>query len=44
MLQRSPHLNSLITQLTQLGYTVEIKPVAYELQKGGNEMLVVKPR
>jgi hypothetical protein len=43
MLQRSPHLNSLIPQLTQLGYTVEIKPVAYEFQKGGNEMLVVKP-
>ncbi|WP_245916072.1 SAM-dependent methyltransferase [Merismopedia glauca] len=42
MLQRSPHLNPLIAELTQLGYTVEIKPVAYQLQKGGHEMLVVK--
>jgi hypothetical protein len=42
MLQRSPHLNQIVEQLTQLGYTVEIQRVAYEFQKGGNEMLVIK--
>jgi hypothetical protein len=42
MLQRSPHLNQIVEQLTQLGYTVEIQRVAYEFQKSGNEMLVIK--
>jgi hypothetical protein len=44
MLQRSPHLNQIIEQLTQLDYTTEIKQVEYEFQKGGNEMLIVKRR
>lgn len=42
MLKRSPHLDPLIKDLTQQGYWVSIQKVGYELQRGGNEMLVVK--
>lgn len=41
MLERSPHLDPLMIELQQLGYQVEVVKVAYELQKGGNEMLVI---
>jgi hypothetical protein len=41
MLERSPHLDLLIGELRQLGYQVEVVKVGYELQKGGNEMLVI---
>lgn len=41
MLQRSPYLDRAIQELTALGYRVNIHTVAYEFQKGGNEMLVV---
>ncbi|MCF4970115.1 SAM-dependent methyltransferase [Nostoc sp. CMAA1605] len=39
MLQRSPHLQSIVEQLEQQGYQCEIHQVEYELQRGGNEML-----
>jgi hypothetical protein len=42
MLKRSPHLDPLIKDLTAHGYWVTIQKVSYELQRGGNEMLVVK--
>jgi hypothetical protein len=41
MLERSPYLDRIILDLTQKEYTVAIAKVEYELQKGGNEMLVV---
>ncbi|WP_427159299.1 SAM-dependent methyltransferase [Aliinostoc sp. HNIBRCY26] len=39
MLQRSPHLPSIVEQLEKQGYQCEIHQVEYELQRGGNEML-----
>lgn len=42
MLERSPHLDPLIKDLSAQGYWVSIQKVGYELQRGGNEMLVVK--
>jgi hypothetical protein len=41
MLQRSPYLDSIITELNNLGYRTAIIKSDYELQKGGNEMLVI---
>lgn len=43
-LQPSPYLEPVMQQLTSQGYVCEIQTVPYELQKGGNQMLVVKPR
>lgn len=40
--QRSPHLDPVITQLQAAGYAVQIETVPYELQRGGNQMLVVR--
>lgn len=42
MLKRSPHLPAIIQQLHDEGYDVFIEKVEYELQRGGNEMLVIK--
>lgn len=42
MLKRSPHLDPVIQTLLEENYSVSIQPVPYELQKGGNEMLVVR--
>jgi hypothetical protein len=42
MLERSPYLDPLMDELRQAGYQVEVMQVAYELQKGGNEMLVIR--
>ena len=39
---RSVHLKPLIEAMEQRGFTCEIEPVAYEFQKGGNEMLKIK--
>ncbi len=39
MLQRSPHLQTIVEQLEGKGYKSEIQKVGYELQRGGNEML-----
>jgi hypothetical protein len=41
MLQRSPYLDRIITELNNLGYLTAIIKSDYELQKGGNEMLVI---
>lgn len=41
----SPLLSGVLDQLQAEGYIVEVTPVAYEFQKGGNEMLrVLKKR
>lgn len=38
----SPHLASIMDALAKHGFCTEIRRVAYEFQRGGNEMLVVK--
>ncbi len=40
--RKSRHLGPVLNTLEQQGYSVEILPVEYEFQKGGNEMLRVK--
>jgi SAM-dependent methyltransferase len=40
-LDRSPYIDPLREYLEKLGYHTEIVPVEYELQPGGNEMLVI---
>jgi hypothetical protein len=40
----SPHLETVLAELVKRGYTAEICTVAYELQRGGNQMLKIKPR
>lgn len=42
MLERSPYLDPLMQELMEAGYDVSIQQTAYEFQKGGNEMLVVR--
>ena len=44
MLEKSPYLATILARLTQEGYSVEIRRVEYELQRGGNEMLVISRR
>jgi hypothetical protein len=39
----SPHLSFVTKGLSSQGYNIEINPVLYEFQRGGNEMLVVQP-
>ncbi len=39
----SPYLSSLSEEFTSRGFNVRIKNVAYEFQRGGNQMLVIKP-
>ena len=39
----SPHLAYVKAHLANHGFEVGIKRVAYEFQRGGNEMLVIKP-
>jgi hypothetical protein len=41
MLQRSPYVDSIIHEFSEAGYAVSIVKVEYELQKHGNEMLVI---
>ncbi len=41
--RRSPHLEPLLAHLQGAGYCPQIRRVPYELQKGGNEMLVISP-
>jgi hypothetical protein len=38
----SPHLKPVMEQLEQQGYSCTIQTVAYELQRGGNEMLKIR--
>lgn len=42
MLERSPHLDPIVKFLTASGHHVSIQTVSYELQRGGNEMLVIR--
>lgn len=37
--QPYPHLDVVLEELSRKGYSVQIEPVAYEFQKGGNKML-----
>lgn len=39
----SQHLNWVVEQLEDVGYGAALKSVPYEFQRGGNQMLVVKP-
>ena len=39
----SPHLGFVSNHLASHGFNVEVQPVPYEFQRGGNEMLVIKP-
>ena len=39
----SPHLHVVIEGLSLHGFDVEVKRVPYEFQRGGDEMLVIKP-
>jgi SAM-dependent methyltransferase len=39
----SPHLSFVTEGLITQGFTVQIKRVSYEFQRGGNEMLLIKP-
>jgi hypothetical protein len=41
MLQPSPYVGAIAEQLEQLGYHCEIQTTAYELQRGGNQMLKI---
>jgi SAM-dependent methyltransferase len=41
--ERSRHLEPLLLWLREEGFAAEIRPVAYEFQKGGNEMLRIQP-
>lgn len=38
----SPHLPFVSEQLASQGFTVEVRRVPYEFQRGGNEMLVIR--
>jgi hypothetical protein len=40
-LQPSPYLDRIVKEFSDRGYKVSISPVEYELQKGGNRMLVI---
>ncbi len=42
MLQRSPHLDPIVQACQAQGYTATIHSVPYELQRGGNQMLVIQ--
>jgi hypothetical protein len=37
----SPYVDSMIQELSSQCFNVQIQPVAYEFQKGGNQMLKV---
>ena len=41
MLEKSPYLATLLERLAKAGYSLEIRRVEYQLQRCGNEMLVV---
>lgn len=43
MRERSPHLDAIMTFFREAGYSVALQTVTYELQKGGNQMLVIRP-
>jgi hypothetical protein len=39
----SPHLHFVNEHLANQGFSMKVKRVPYEFQRGGNEMLVIKP-
>lgn len=39
----SPHLSVVIEHVLRDGFNSELKPVPYEFQRGGNQMMVIKP-
>ena len=39
----SPYIEFVSNNLEKHGFGVEVRRVPYEFQRGGNEMLVVKP-
>jgi hypothetical protein len=39
---KSPHLEPVISKLTEMGVSISLVPVEYEFQKGATEMLVAK--
>ncbi len=39
----SPYLNLVTKHFANYGFSVELRRVAYEFQRGGNEMLLIKP-
>lgn len=39
----SPHLDPIVEHLAHHGFSTEFRRVPYEFQKGGNEMLLIKP-
>lgn len=41
--ERSAHLEPLLSWLSAEGYTAELRSVGYEFQKGGNEVLLIRP-
>lgn len=41
-LERSPYLERAIAHLEQQGYQCTIQTVTYQLQRGGNEVLVIR--
>jgi len=43
MLQRSHYIPQLLQFLKVVGYVASVRRVEYELQRGGNEMLVINP-
>lgn len=40
--QTSPYLNLIVSEYQAKGYFVSVESVPYELQKGGDQMLVIK--
>lgn len=40
---KSPHVSFVAKRLAHYAYSVEVKRIPYEFQRGGNEMLVIKP-
>ncbi|MBK1791268.1 hypothetical protein JIN82_08900 [Persicirhabdus sediminis] len=42
MREYSPYIEPLLSVLIDSGYSVDVREVEYELQKGGNQMLVIK--
>jgi hypothetical protein len=44
MQETSPYLNFVMDWFSNLGYSVTIEKVAYELQPGANEMLIIKAK
>ncbi|MBD2196292.1 MULTISPECIES: SAM-dependent methyltransferase [Calothrix] len=40
----SPYLKPVIQRFSNQGFDVQVQPVAYEFQKGGNQMLIIRKK